>query len=411
MFGEYFADSLNGDVQYNIISAMGSLILISGRDKTWDELIDQCPHDVYHLRSYHQLSELSGHGQPWLAVYRFADFFIAWPYLLRPIGTTGLSDVTSVYGYAGPVQSAGFAPDTATLRDFWAALRETWKQQGAVTAFTRFNPLLRNSCKTFPWDDAGITPLGETVSMDLMCGEDQTQRNYHGTTRQEIGYARRAGMTTVEDEHWLRLDEFLFVYHQTMKRNGAAPEYFFDREHFQNIKRALGGRAHLMFTSLNGHVGGAGLFIEQSGFVHAHLVGTATEMLPFSPFKLMIDDVSRWARARGHTTLHLGGGRGGRSDSLFAFKSRFSKRRHEFFTGRWVLNGHAYESLCEARRQDAEKRSHVYAPDEFFPAYRAPSGPVPTNGIMKPLDIPVLVGSFCNAAAHVPALLPTSVRA
>jgi hypothetical protein len=77
----------------------------------------------------------------------------------------------------------------------------------------------------------------------------------------------------------------------------------------------------------------------------------------------MWDDVRRWAAERGDRVIHLGGGRGGSNDSLFAFKARFSPRRHEFYTGRWVLDPRRYDRLAQL------------APDPdpgYFPPYRAP---------------------------------------
>ena len=94
----------------------------------------------------------------------------------------------------------------------------------------------------------------------------------------------------------------------------------------------------------------AGIFTEFRGIIQALLVGTDDRYRRHSPLKLLLDDVRRWGHARGDLVLHLGGGRGGSEDSLFAFKSRFSRRRHAFHTGRWVLDRVAYQELSGSSR-------------------------------------------------------------
>ena len=110
--------------------------------------------------------------------------------------------------------------------------------------------------------------------------------------------------------------------------------------------------------------------------------------MPF-PLKLLLDDVRRWGNARGDLVLHLGGGRGGSEDSLFAFKSRFSRRRHAFHTGRWVLDRVAYQELVAARERWLAKAGRSTASPGWFPAFRAPLEAVervaiPVNGRLRP---------------------------
>lgn len=88
-----------------------------------------------------------------------------------------------------------------------------------------------------------------------------------------------------------------------------------------------------------------------------------------SPSKVLLDDALRWARSRGLSVMHLGGGRGGQEDALFWFKSRFSPRRHTFHTGRWVLDRAGYRELLD-RRSAALPDGDRLDPG-FFPAYRA----------------------------------------
>ena len=88
---------------------------------------------------------------------------------------------------------------------------------------------------------------------------------------------------------------------------------------------------------------------------------------------MLLDDVRRWAQARGNQVFHFGGGRAGKDDSLMAFKARFSRRRHEFYLGRWILEADAYQSLCEQHRVYAQEAGRVSQGEGLLPQYRTPN--------------------------------------
>jgi hypothetical protein len=274
------------------------------------------------------------------------------------------------------------------LREACEAITEVWREQSAVTAFTRFHPLLENhkcvSSMGSPSEEIiegtpvnGLVFCGQTVSIDLTMTEEESIRSYQKVLRQEINRGRRLGLVTKVDGDWQHLDDFVSIYHLTMGNNHASSQYFFPDRYFRQLHKALGANIYLMLTQYEGQVASAGLFIESNSFMHAHLAGVNEQFRSLSPLKVLLDDVRRWARERGNTLLHLGGGRGGRDDSLFAFKGRFSPRRHRFYTGQWIVNRTAYNLLCKEKQAYASKAGLVLLNPEFFPAYRAPLGEAP----------------------------------
>ncbi len=78
-------------------------------DPAWDQWLERVPRDVYHTAGFHSYSESSGESAAFLAVAGDVDRGVAWPYLLRHVsaveglGGTDAMDVTSVYGYSGPL--------------------------------------------------------------------------------------------------------------------------------------------------------------------------------------------------------------------------------------------------------------------------------------------------------------------
>ncbi len=361
-----------------------SVQVIEGAGAQWDDWLAGVSRDIYQGAGYHDFARGCGEGLPHLVVVRDRERGFAWPYLLRSVGDlSGLAgseatDVGSVYGYPGPVAWGCEAGDDF-LEQAWSEVVGVWREQGAVTAFTRFHPLLDNAAlvASIAWPGANlghddpVVIIGPTVSVDCTLSDEVASAGYARALRQHIRAGREAGLVTTYDERWTALPTFTELYRQTMARNGASDYYFFDQDYFERLRASLPGQLHLLVTSLGDTIGAAGIFTEFDGIVQSHLVGTNADLRAHSPFKVLLDDVRRWARMRGNHTLHLGGGRGGRADSLLRFKGEFSPRRHPFATGRWILEPGAYRELTESRRAAGVQDRKQIDPS-YFPAYRAP---------------------------------------
>jgi hypothetical protein len=357
--------------------------LIAAADAAWDERLAHVPRDVYHSAGYHRFAAASVGGEPFLVVVGDAARGVAWPYLLRPVAAvdgleeSGAFDVDSVYGYPGPL-AWGVKAGDPFLADAWREIRGVWRDQRAVAAFTRFHPLLENveAARSFRGEgDEAADPIvagGRTVSIDCRQSDEDALAGYGRVLRQEIAGGRRAGLVTTPDDEWSEVDTFIRLYADTMARNKAPSSYDVGREDILRLRDELGGHLHLLVTRIDGDVAGAQLFFEFEGIVQAHLVGTDDRHRKLSPLKVMLDDARIWARARGNGVLHLGGGRGGRADSLLAFKGRFSARRHDFYTGRWILDPTAYARLVGRRSAATRRQGLAVADASWFPAYRAP---------------------------------------
>lgn len=349
-----------------------SPLILDASDQRWDEVLSRLPHDVYQTAAFHRMAEQGGEGQALLVVVESGQDVFAWPYLLRQVAAvpgldqTAATDVGSVYGYAGPMANPGASAEF--LERAWAEVEAIWGGQEAVSAFTRFHPILENQ-RLLP-SARGVRSVGTTVSIDLRLTEDEAMEAYPRVLRQEILAGRRAGLKTEVDQSWTELPIFIELYHETMTRNRAHSGYFLTAEELMRLRSSLGDSARLLVSRLEDEIAAAGIFLVYGQFIHAHLVGTASRFRALSPLKVLLDDARGWAAEAGALRLHLGGGRGGRADSLMTFKARFSRERHPFAVGSWLLDETAYEDLCRRR---AEHIGGESADPEFFPAYRAPA--------------------------------------
>lgn len=118
------------------------------------------------------------------------------------------------------------------------------------------------------------------------------------------------------DDTGEHLDRFITLYIDTMRRQNAAPEYFFSRHYLSGLWQQLRVRVHLGVVEVDGLIVCAGLFGESNGIIQYHLSGAEEQALKLSPLKILINHARQWAMQRGVNVLHLGGGLGGAQDSL-----------------------------------------------------------------------------------------------
>ena len=313
---------------------MAEAVLVGPEDLAWTDALARIGHDVYHTPEYVRLdAELSG-GAAAAFVYADEGKVLLLPLVLRSVPGSDLRDATSPYGYSGPV--SGAHPDDM---GFWGgaceAMVELLCEQGIVTAFVRLHPFLPASVDALG-KVGTVIRHGETVSVDLSLSVEEMWKQTHRTHRNQINKARRANVTVVVDD-WSRLDEWIETYHDNMRRVGASDYYFFTSSHFHRLRAALGDRVHLAIAYADGVVLGGNLFFEYRGIMHTYLQSTRGAGTHHAD-KLLYDEIRRWGRARGNTVYHLGGGLGGASDSLFAYKAAFSSGRHDFHTWRMVTD-------------------------------------------------------------------------
>lgn len=336
-------------------------------DPAWMDHLQRVPHDVYHTSAYHTIPGFGRRGEAFVFTYSEGDHTFLWPYLLSPI-QDGLNDVSSVYGYSGPVASGG--PDF--LSRAWDALVEHWKEQHVVSAFTRFHPVLHNQdlLAGQATAAAGIRCSGTTVSIDTSLSLEDQVRGYQKVLRQQIRKSKEQGFVTVEDSDWQHTSDFVQFYTETMARRNSRAEYLVDAEWVNNFRKSLGSHTRLFVTKKDGQPAAALLAMVYKPYVHAHLTGISAEMAAHSPLKNLLDGIREWATQEGYGSFHLGGGLGGREDSLFDFKRKFSPLAHAFQTGAWVIQQEAYSDLESQHRKQLEAQGHEIANPNFFPIYR-----------------------------------------
>ena len=184
----------------------------------------------------------------------------------------------------------------------------------------------------------------------------------HKHHRRLVRRARRAGYDVTVDPAPDDLAEFVALYEQTMRRAGASPFYLFPPAYWD----ALAGGVELVRVDVRsgGELLASVLGMGAPPWLHYHLGGARKRPAARAPATSPSTALACWGREHGFTTLHLGGGVGGRRDSLLEFKLRFAPEGMVGVSiGKAVHDRAAYLRLSGAAAVDW---------DAFFPAYREP---------------------------------------
>lgn len=342
----------------------------------WTEVLQKLRHDVYHLPEYVATEAERTKTIPEAILISDGDKIFFLPYLIRSCDDIlsekftiqEIFDTLSPYGYSGILLSRAAVNTPEFPQKAIDELKHVLRQKNVCAAFFRLHPILSDRLSALC--QADITPNGETVSVDLTLSESQIWAHTRKGHQSTINKCKRLGLTGRIVNFGQYINEFIAIYEETMNRVKAKQSYYFSRQYFENLLK-LGDRIHLGIVESDNEIVCASLFFECCGIVQAHLGGTKTEFLRHSPFNLLLDYVRYWAKARGNEFMHLGGGVGGSTtDSLYTFKSGFSRQRHQFLTLRLITDEEKYHDLVNWRAEVLNVKVDELLNSSFFPAYR-----------------------------------------
>jgi hypothetical protein len=348
-------------------------LIFGADDPKWSEALARLRHDVHHLPAYAQIEARRLDARAEALSIRDGERELFVPYLVRscrdvaPADLAATVDVLSPYGYPGVLVS-----DAGRVRDFVVPAFERWREglseRGACSGFFRMHPILEgNLAELAP--AGSLLDVGDTVAFDLGRSERELGRGTREGHRVTARKARDAGYVVREIPLAGAIDSVCEIYRQTMDRVRAANSYYFDGAYFEQLAATL--PAALLIAELGGETAAMCVFTECQGIVQAHLGGTSDAHFGRSPFHLLLFEAALWAKRRGNRYLHLGGGLGGKNDSLLHFKAGFSPVRFRFRTQRMIVNEPIYRRLVEHRAAIDGTSSEALLATDFFPAYRA----------------------------------------
>lgn len=337
----------------------------------WNKIINRFHHkDVYHLLPYSEVFMNYGDGIPYLFYYEDEYGKVANIFFKRDISkieklkgvieSKKLFDITTPYGYGGPIYEGTDIPNLA--KNYSKKFNEYCIENNIVSEFIRFDPLIDNH--KFLKEYYDVVPVRTTVYVDLSKGLDYIWKDFKGRNRNDIRKAIKSGVKIKFGREENMITSFKKLYKETMKRNNACDYYYFNNKFFSDTLEKLKDNSIIFIAEVEDKVIAASIILYTEEFVHYHLGGSLKEYGNLCANALMLYEVIKWGCNNNKKIFHLGGGYLGDNDSLFGFKSKFSKsNRYSFFIGRKIFNEDKYKYLAEITNSSEEKG--------YFPIYRA----------------------------------------
>jgi serine/alanine adding enzyme len=313
------------------------VVLAEVEPARWDDLLRSAGvTDVYYTRGFVEASALLAGGT---ATFLHLDGRVLFPCVVRedPV------DVVTPYGYGGPL---GDGPGFAAAYEAWCA------ERGVVSSFVVFHPLFGNA-ESSP--GFRRTALAGTVAWPLSDGDllgGMHRHHRRAVRRAQQGYEVAIEVAPAD------VGDFVDIYEETMRRTGASSFYLFGDAYWRALVEGV--RLVRVDVRERGELLASVLGMGEPPWLHYHLGGSRRS----GAIHLALYSLAGWGQEHGYEVLHLGGGVGGRADSLLEFKLRFAP---EGLTSASV--GKAVHDLAGYLRLSA---ADAVDWDGFFPAYRAP---------------------------------------
>lgn len=339
---------------------MSSFRVVTLSDKAWNDFIGKSNNKDFHQWAFYH--SIDNDYESKLFLFEQEDNFIAIPLVLRPIENTCYYDFTSVYGYAGPLTNLSELNEKI-LEEFKLAFEDYCYKDNIVCGFTRLNPLISLQ-RTIMSVIGTVVELNKTVYINLSLSIEEQRRGFRKSLKSELNQLRRKGYTVFEAKNTEDIDNFISIYYETMDRVEATKYYYFSKDYFYEFLNNNDFESRLLLAKKDGVITAGAIFTYTGEIVQYHLAGTKDEFIKDTPMKLILDEARILSTSLGYKYLHLGGGVGGHDDdSLFRFKSGFSKDYAQFSIWKSIFNESVYNELVKEKGLKEIDSS-------FFPLYR-----------------------------------------
>ncbi|MDN5585853.1 MAG: GNAT family N-acetyltransferase [Brevibacterium sp.] len=302
---------------------------------------------------------------------------VLYAFIRRPITTdavgrpveVGLSDLITGLVYGGPIGDIAAADD---LEWFWRKFAVWARENGVVSEFIRFSPVVEDRLGPYP---GTVRRQAPHVVRDLGgLGPEDLVAAMVSNSRRRYRRAIEAEYRTHIDDTGEMLDDFLDIYEENMDRVEAAPAFYFPREFFEEINRTFPGRFAYVFVLDGDEPVSATLMLYGDRTAYYYLSGCRTSALHsgahvFAHIACMRSSLARGAR---HHVL-TGGVTNTENDNLLRFKRHLvPDGLRDYLTGERIFLPEVYSRLLAGGASAPES--------QYFPRYRDPALKLQTVG-------------------------------
>ena len=338
----------------------------------WDQILNTefNPYDdVYFRYGYFKLYQKHFRARPEAVSWEDPYINVIYTHLVRKInltdehGNCNYSDLTTPYGYGGPIimyRSEDKQEIIRSIRKSYDEYRAYCMNNRYICEFTRYHPIYENYNQLLEVPSSQ-TYAGDVVVVDLRPNLGDIISKIKKGHKYNIRKSLQEGcsVTITSNPSKADIQDFMQCYNSMLSIRNAAQKYYFSFEFIEDHFKLFD--SILIKVIFNDTCIGAGIFIKGNRILHYHLSGSF-RIKGVYPTDMILFEAIKWAKNQHLQYLHLGGGLS-KDDSLFNFKSGFSEKSMKFYIGKNIYLKGVYDQIVNISNTDGKNNS-------FFPAYR-----------------------------------------
>lgn len=269
-------------------------------------------------------------------------------------------DITSPYGYGGPVIVKG-EQSIKLLEDYFDAFHNYCLEQNIISEFVRFHLHESNLIRTYYYGETAV--IGPHVIRDLKLA---LRKDMDREIQRSLNKAEKAGLTIHYDTTGERIKEFIKIYDETMKRNNASDYYHFEPSFFDDLHSNLKNKFIYVSAELDGKTISSRLSIFGEKYGFGFLGGTLKEYFYTQATTAVDYYLLKYLKDKNCCYFSFGGGFKS-NDGIYKYKKNFSKGEDiPFYIGKKIHHPHIYDQLVIIHKKTKEFDNDSH----FFPLYR-----------------------------------------
>lgn len=340
----------------------------------WLELMNMLPperRDIHFHPDYMRIYEDTYGHKPLCLLFETERDVIWQPVLQRIIPNSKLTDITSVYGYGGPIFAD--TPTADHVDKFQKAVSDWAERAGCVSEYCLIHPFFSEFQRDALPSNGRLNLRKEVVNADLSKSVTDLWASIEDRQRKAVLSARKRGVRVlVGDNSDEEFDDFYRRYIETMKNVGATEFWHFPYNYFKNCRDALGRENVTFFHAWHsGKIVASVFHIHLYNTVYYHFSCSDIAARSLNPMPLLLFDSMLWAKSAGFTRFHMGGGRTNGHDTLFKFKNSFCGSTLPLYEYSRVFSGEAFHQLTDETKEREKRLFGEPKETDFFPRYRA----------------------------------------
>lgn len=324
--------------------------------------------DIYFEKEYGKLYEKQQQGKAEEFILKTENGVIKNLFIKRKIEINGIEedyyDLITPYGYGGPIILEEKNKEKL-LEEYTKEFSKYCEKNKIVSEFIRFHPIYENALDFKTVYD--VIFCRKTVGTNIKDYDNPVESEFSKNAKREIRQAVKKEIKVHIIEEPKDFYNFKKLYYETMNRNDASEEYYFDDQYFDRILCAFSKDILLIELEFENEIIASELYFIKGKILHAHLLGSNGKLLELNAGSLLEATAADWGKKRGFNYIHHGGGRtSDPNDSLFKYKKKFGKNTEfDFYIGRKIWSMEIYNKLIALKNLSIKEKN-----SDFFPLYR-----------------------------------------